>query len=285
MNETKPIYKPFRFFLIDFLLTWIPLWLAVAGIRVGWFQFSVLFMAVAGISAIPAALIMIYTSGDRGLVRDFWRRAVNPSLIPGRWWLITILLVPLLMLVAVLISLAFGGSVSQLRPASRFLAAPAGFVLLHLLYGPLPEELGWRGYGVDSLRSRMNGFWTSVVFGLIWPLWHLPLFFIEGSYQQGLLSMPVPLVFYLAGMIPQTVIMNWIYFHANRSVISAVLFHFLVNFIGEAFSITQLSKSIAGGLYFAAAILILLLDQRTFFRLEYPIGFTSASAPGTKRNR
>jgi membrane protease YdiL (CAAX protease family) len=270
--KTKQLYRPFRFFLIDFLLTWIPLWLAVAGITRGWFEFNVIFMGVAGISAVPAALIMIYTSGDRELVRDFWRRVVNPALIPGLWWGVTLLFVPLLTGLSVLLSLVFGDSLSQLQPNNRLLAAPLGFVLLHLLYGPLPEELGWRGYGIDSLRSRMNGFWTSILFGVIWPLWHLPLFFIPGSYQQALLSQPVPLFFYLASMIPQAVIMNWIYFHTNRSVISAVAFHFLINFIGEAFHISQISKSIAGALYFAVAILILIIDRNTFFRPEYTVG-------------
>jgi membrane protease YdiL (CAAX protease family) len=268
---TRNLYKPFRFFLIDFLLTWVPLWLAVAGINRGWFRFNVVFMAVAGISAVPAALIMIYTSGKPELVRDFWRRAIDPTLISGRWWAVLLLFVPLLMVVSVLVSLAFGGSLSQLQPNDRLLAAPLGFVFLHLLYGPLPEELGWRGYGIDSLRSRMTGFWTSIVFGVIWPLWHLPLFFISGSYQQALLFRPVPLFFYLAGMVPQAIIMNWIYFRTNRSVISAVLFHFLINFVGEAFHISQVSKSIAGALYFGAALLVLIIDRDTFSRRGYPV--------------
>jgi len=279
--NAKQLYRPFRFFLIDFLLTWIPLWLAVTAINRGWFEFNVLFMGVAGISAVPAALIMIYTSGNRELVRDFWRRAVNPALIPGLWWGVTLLFVPLLMGLSVLLSLAFGDSLSQLQPDSRLLAAPLGFVILHLLYGPLPEELGWRGYGIDSLRSRMNGFWTSILFGVIWPFWHLPMFFLPGSYQQALLCQPVPLLFYITSMIPQALIMNWIYFHTNRSVLSAVLFHFAINFIGEAFHISQVSKSIAGALYFAAAILILVLDRDTFFRRAYPIGLH----PGTYANK
>ena len=155
------------------------------------------------------------------------------------------------------------------------------FVLLHLLYGPLPEELGWRGYGIDSLRSRMNGFWSSILFGVIWPLWHLPMFFLPGSYQQALLSHPVALFFYITSMIPQAVIMNWIYFHTNRSVISAVAFHFLINFIGEAFHISQVSKSIAGALYFTVAIMILIIDRNTFFRPEYTVGLQQRR-PGTK---
>jgi hypothetical protein len=196
VTRTKRLYRPFRFFLIEFLLTWVPLWLAVAGIKKGWFEFNAIFMAVAGISAVPAALIMIYTSGNRELVRDFWRRAINPVLIPCLWWAVTLLFVPILMSLSVFLSLAFGGSLSQ----------------------------------------------------------------------------PVPLFFYLAGMIPQAVIMNWIYFHTNRSVLSAVFFHFLVNFVGEAFHISQLSKSIGGAFYYAAAILILIIDRVTFFRLHYPIG-------------
>ena len=275
--KTKQLYRPFRFFLIDFLLTWIPLWLAVAGITRGWFEFNVIFMGVAGISAVPAALIMIYTSGDRELVRDFWRRAVNPALIPGLWWGVTLLFVPLLMSLSVLLSTAFGDSLSQLQRDGRLLAAPLGFVLLHLLYGPLPEELGWRGYGIDSLRSRMNGFRTSILFGVIWPLWHLPLFFLHGSYQQALLCQPVALFFYITSMIPQAVIMNWIYFHTNRSVLSAVLFHFMINFIGEAFHISQLTKSIGAVLYFCAAILILIMDRDIFFRRKYPIGLQSGT--------
>jgi hypothetical protein len=46
----------------------------------------------------------------------------------------------------------------------------------------------------------------------------------------------------------------------------------MINFIGEAFHISQVSKSIAGALYFAAAILILVIDRDTFFHLDYPVG-------------
>jgi hypothetical protein len=46
--NAKQLCRPFRFFLIAFLLTWILLWLAVAGINRGWFEFNMLFMGVAG---------------------------------------------------------------------------------------------------------------------------------------------------------------------------------------------------------------------------------------------
>ena len=266
MNQATKPYKPFAFFLIVFSLNWGPLWLLAIGLNRGWFATSLLPIAVGGISPTLAALVMIYASNNRKLRRDFWHRVLDPRLIPLRWLPIILLFVPLLMTVAVVISTGFEGLLSQLRPNPRFLAAPLGFFLLTLIYGPIPEELGWRGYGIDSLVSRMNGFWTTVLFGIIWPLWHLPLFFIDGTYQHVLLVQPIPLVFFLAGMLPQTVIMNWIFFHTNRSVISAILFHFTINFMGEALAIGQQTKVIAGILFFAAAICVVVADRKLFFQ-------------------
>ncbi len=48
-----------------------------------------------------------------------------------------------------------------------------------LFLAPTLEELGWRGYGVDSLRSKFSLFKTTMLFAVIWGLWHLPLFFIQ----------------------------------------------------------------------------------------------------------
>ena len=67
-------------------------------------------------------------------------------------------------------------------------------------------------------------------------------------------------------MIPQAIIVNWIYWHTDRSVLSAIIFHFLINFVGEGFQISQQTKSLAGALFFAAAVVILYLDKETFWR-------------------
>ncbi|UNC92180.1 CPBP family intramembrane glutamic endopeptidase [Candidatus Contubernalis alkalaceticus] len=41
------------------------------------------------------------------------------------------------------------------------------FFLIYLVFGPIPEELRWRGYGIDSLRSRFNFFTASLVMSII----------------------------------------------------------------------------------------------------------------------
>jgi membrane protease YdiL (CAAX protease family) len=53
-----------------------------------------------------------------------------------------------------------------------------------LVIAPVLEELGWHSYGTDCLRSKMNLFKTSLVFGLFWGIWHMPLGSIRDYYQS-----------------------------------------------------------------------------------------------------
>ena len=48
------------------------------------------------------------------------------------------------------------------------------------------EELGWRGYVLDRLQEKRSALVSSLILGVVWSLWHLPLFFVQGSYQAGL---------------------------------------------------------------------------------------------------
>jgi len=47
----------------------------------------------------------------------------------------------------------------------------------------LSEELGWRGYLWDQLKSK--GFWlTSWITGLLWGLWHVPIILMGHNYPN-----------------------------------------------------------------------------------------------------
>lgn len=49
-----------------------------------------------------------------------------------------------------------------------------------LIRGPLGEEVGWRGYLQNELNKRFPLLKASLIVGVIWSLWHLPLWFISG---------------------------------------------------------------------------------------------------------
>jgi uncharacterized protein len=113
------------------------------------------------------------------------------------------------------------------------------FAAVVLLFGPLPEELGWRGYALDGLSARHSALAASLILGATWALWHWPQFFMEDSYIAE--AFPIGSAIFWAGWVLPTitysVLYTWIYNHTGRSILSAILFHFSTNFWGEVLAV------------------------------------------------
>ena len=96
-------------------------------------------------------------------------------------------LFPAMAFVGDLIDSALGGDPPAIQ--TETLTNPVsflGFLLLMILGGPLAEELGWRGFARDPLQKGRSALSASLILGVIWALWHLPLFFIEGTSQAAI---------------------------------------------------------------------------------------------------
>jgi uncharacterized protein len=130
------------------------------------------------------------------------------------------------------------------------LLAMIGFILI---IGPLPEEVGWRGYLLDRLQLRWTALGASLVLGLVWWSWHLPLFLLPGYFDAFGRSPPTPLDL-LAGIFPAAVLYTWLYNNTDRSVLAVVLLHFMQNFSGEFLDIAEAARPVRLGLEIALAI-------------------------------
>lgn len=86
------------------------------------------------------------------------------------------------------------------------------------------EEIGWRGYALPRLAERFGLARASVLLGVIWACWHLPLFFIAGTDKIGQ-SFPV----YLAQVTALSVAMTWLYAHTRGSLLLVMLMHSAIN--------------------------------------------------------
>lgn len=206
--------------------------------------------------AVPAvAVVMLFRLHDREFRRDYWLRVVDGRRIGIRWWLVILGLAPVLTLLAGACDSLIGGAGLTWETA-RFAAQPTSvipFALFILVFGPIPEELGWRGYALDGLQARTGALGASLVLGAVWGLWHFPLYFIEGSYQGGRQE-AVYVILQVVNCMAESVIITWVYNQTRLSTLSAILIHFMVNFVGELTELSRAGEVWRAGWWIAVAI-------------------------------
>ncbi|MBN2964703.1 CPBP family intramembrane metalloprotease [Sulfurospirillum sp. T05] len=182
--------------------------------------------------------------------------------------LFAFLIPPLSMLLAITLSLLFGGEVSQFAKAEDFSFEFLVPALTLLILAATFEELGWRGYAFDSLAAKFNLFGASLVFGVLWSAWHFPLVFVKDSYQYQLLQEDIWLgVNFFISIVPLGVILSWVCVKNNKSILIAILYHLFINLSQEMFQVEQSTKCIQTVVLFFIAGGIVWWDKKLFFRL------------------
>ena len=245
------------FFLLTFSLSWAAWALAVLlGTKYNALPAQILHYA-GGLGPLVATLALLYRRHTPDFRREFWRRAIDFRRIGIKWYAVILLTVPALTALGAVADKLLGGGGLQIEAAGRLVQEPWSFLpfaVFTLVFGPIPEELAWRGYALDGLQIKWKALTASIVLGLAWTVWHLPLFFIEGSYQHGLGLGTSQFWLYMLDKVPQSILMTWLYNNNRRSTLSAILFHFMVNLVGELFDLTLRAETFYILLWIVAAI-------------------------------
>lgn len=215
----------------------------------------------------PLAIAMRLILPDKEMRRELLASILNFKGIKPRYWVMTFTLFPVSILLAQAISLLFGHSVEQFRFVEHmsFTAGifPAWFLLI---LAPILEEFGWHSYGIHCLRNRFNLFTTCIIFGGVWGIWHMPLSFVNGYYQNVLAEEGIVYsVNFLVSLIPYVLISNWLYYKTNRNMFLVVVFHLLAGFSNEIFRTHPDSKVIQTVLLLILAVVIIRKEKRFFF--------------------
>jgi membrane protease YdiL (CAAX protease family) len=261
-------YKPMLYFSSTFVITFA-FWFigAYASFQQDLKDYSMVFILAGLVTPFIISFIMIFRSENFVLRKEFINRLINPKLIRIKTLPIFILLMPVSVLVSIVLSLPIGGSILQFQFAEGF-SFSSGFVpvLLLLLLAATFEELGWRGYAFDSLQSRYNYFSASLIFSLLWSAWHFPLIFVKDSYQYEILNQNIWFaVNFFVSIIPMGIIISYICIKNRKSVIAAILFHFIINISQEVLDISQTTKCIETVVLVVVAAVIILVDKEMFF--------------------
>jgi len=163
-------------------------------------------------------------TGVKALWRRFWSR--NWSI---KWLLLCLLFLPAMRLIANIVSRTLDGQSYPFLtwPNQPWMFIPP-FIANTLVNGGMSEEFGWRGYVLPRFQSRWNALTSSIMLGIIWASWHIPLWFVPGDDHTKVFFWG-----WAAGLILFSILMTWIFNNTHGSVLMAILFHGMGNAVGD----------------------------------------------------
>jgi len=216
----------------------------------------------------PNIISLLLILPDPELRRDMLGRFFNFNGAKLKYWFAACFFMPGSILLAQAVSLLFGYSANQFNLANSFSFTSGVLpVWLLLIAAPFFEEIAWHSYGTDCLRSRFSLFTTSIVFALFWGIWHFPLSLIKDYYHSNLVESGLiySLNFFIS-IFPFVLIMNWLYYKSDRSILIAVIFHVTAGYFNEIFQTHPMSKVIQTALLLVFSIFLILKEKDFFFR-------------------
>lgn len=199
-------------------------------------------------------------TGQSGL-RRWMGRCLNWRVGWG-WYVLAFLAPPVFIVFALALNVLLGEALPAFPAASQIPLVIANFGLVLMIGGPLGEEFGWRGYLMPMLTARMSWRAASLGVGVVWGLWHLPLFFMDGTPQADM-----PIAIFLINIIAGSVLFGWLFERTGRSVLPALVLHTSLNGFAGILGVVPKTPTVlpymlvTGLLVLVAAVLLILPDR------------------------
>ena len=248
-----------HFIIISFSLSWL-IWLPAIFFVPD--KYSLPFLLLGSFGPFIAAIILKKKYERTGGLKSWLRISFNFRINAGRY-LLAIIILPLAIAgIHHLIYLIMGGK-SGFTWDQRWAVYTANLILTALIGGG-NEEPGWRGYLTPRLMENFNPLISCALVGIVWVIWHLPLYFLD-SWSGG----DQPILLFLLYAIPLSVILTWLYNWSKQSIIPVMLLHSATNIIFEYFPrldivIRSLSfdfNVLKAVTYWIVALLIIILTK------------------------
>ncbi|MCR5674767.1 MAG: CPBP family intramembrane metalloprotease [Lachnospiraceae bacterium] len=260
-------YRPVLFFALAYLFTWI-FWIPAAFVSE---NIGALLMLIGLLAPAVVSTVFVLVSGSDLLKKDLKIKLIG--LYKVKWlnvfW--AVLQFAGIVVCSILLSLVFGQSLSQFAFTEDFSFTGVGIAgaLLVVTLASIIEEVGWKGYCEDSIGAYMNWFWESLIFGALWSCWHLPLLFIRGTYQAGLMVNPLYAINFFISGIPLGFIITWVYLVSDRSILACMIYHLFVNFMQEKIAMTPETKCVETIVVTIVAAVIVVMNKDMFFETRH----------------
>jgi uncharacterized protein len=216
------------YFVAAFVLTWA-VWVPRALVHQGlldWDWPLLLGKAWTYGPALAAVAVTAALVGKRGLRR--LGSAMIRWRVGWRWYALVAFAPFAVSWSAVLLHERLTGlpAVWPVQEPAQLLVFPLLILILALTDG-IGEEVGWRGFALPRLQEWLRPPAASVLLGVVWAAWHLPLLWTHGAPLEGRSFLLLVLQ-----LIPTAVLLTWVFNHTRASVLIAILLHATLNLAG-----------------------------------------------------
>jgi uncharacterized protein len=218
-------YPLLIFVVINYAISWtiLPPAYKILLAAKGSFPPIALFGLIGGYSPSIAALVMFAFSDGWNGVKAGLRKFLQWRVHAG--WYLFVLVIPIC--VAGAATLVNMHSSIDIKGGLR--AIPVAF-LIALPFGPLGEELGWRGYFLPKLLQRYSVMTSTLIVGLVWTVWHLASFMFPGAAIPSFFKVGAWSIFlFLCSIMAESFVFTYVYLKTKGSLIIAILLHMAFN--------------------------------------------------------
>lgn len=257
------------FFVLTYAISWT-LWLVLAAVSLPITTTAGAVLNVLAIAGPSLAALLLAVGLGRPALRELLT-GFSVSRLRGPWWAVALILPLLMMSGAIAVAVALLGAPAPHLTASLLGVLLLEFVRILFLGGPLGEELGWRGFALSRLQQRHTALTSSILVGVVWGLWHIPLYFVPGTGQHEILRSGTNPAFAIVGFVGWTiglcVLFTWLFNQSRGSLLVVILFHTAVNLaaflpaaVGSAGPASLLNVLLT---WVVAAVVVVVFGRRT----------------------
>ena len=232
------------FAVLAYAISW-SLWLVSFVLGGDESALGIVAFVLGGFGPALAAFVVLRATG--GSV-EAWVRSILHWRVPGRYWLYALGLPAAVMGAANLVLAALGEPVEWSLFGDRIVPYAGTFLLTLFVLGA-QEEPGWRGFALPRLQQRFSPTKATLVLGLMWGVWHIPLYGPVGFV------VPMVLAFFYTPIVNRT-----------GSTLMAILLHasftpaqdHLILLSEESHGVTDVAMGLA---YLVGAVVVVALTR------------------------
>ena len=280
LSQVMRRHPLFFFYLMTYAfawLAWLPLILSQEGRPLSPLHRTLIVVLISDLTLfVPTLSAFIMTNLTEGKSGNGRLRRRYVLWHVGFWWYLFVLIgFPALIVLSILV---LPGAIAVFRaPAPGFVFTYlVNYVLFFILGGPLGEEPGWRGFALPRWQQRSGPLVGTLILGVLWGLWRLPLFLIPGYDGAGtsFAGISIPFIEFLISITALSVIVTWVFNNTRGSLLLVML---LLTSLYTAFNtfLARLFPSLPGhapvyqSSYIVMIVVALLIILATRGRLSY----------------